>query len=462
MVESVMIRKKVALTLLALQILLLSLNLVGPIPAQAQTVRLNSGWSFTRLWERTDYPVAMNLAQRSWYWGPAPFAVLREKYAQTPGEAGRTVYYWDKSRMEITNPASDPQSKWHVSNGLLVREMVTGRVQIGDSQFEDRQRADVPVSGDGPATNALSPTYSSFRNLLTPALRQDAPVTATLDRAGSVGNDAALANRYPETAASFYEPGSGHNVPGVFWQFLNLSGPITVDQRLVNDRLEDWLFSFGLPLTEAYWTRSIIGGQEKRVLVQLFERRVLTYTPDNPPGYRVEMGNVGRHYYAWRYGKANLLPAPAAAFTQPALYLSIPTIGLNAGIEYVAKTADGAMATPLNPLSVGWYRLGAHVGEKGNAVLAGHLDWRSIGPAVFYNLDKLKPGDMVYVTTTLGYRHAFRVTEIVSYPLNDYPAQRIFGESDQSNLNLITCNGSFNPASASYNRRLIVYTRLVE
>ena len=45
-----------------------------------------------------------------------------------------------------------------------------------------------------------------------------------------------------------------------------------------------------------------VGGVERDVLLQCFERRCLTYTPSNPDGWKVEMGNVGRHYYAWRYG----------------------------------------------------------------------------------------------------------------------------------------------------------------
>jgi dipeptidyl aminopeptidase/acylaminoacyl peptidase len=57
----------------------------------------------------------------------------------------------------------------------------------------------------------------------------------------------------------------------------------------------------GLPITDAYWTRAKIGPDERDVLVQLYERRVLTYVPDNPAGYKVEMGNVGQHYFQWRY-----------------------------------------------------------------------------------------------------------------------------------------------------------------
>ena len=60
--------------------------------------------------------------------------------------------------------------------------------------------------------------------------------------------------------------------------------------------------AFGHPISEPYWARTKIGGAEQWVLLQLFERRTLTYTPANSPAWQVEMGNVGQHYYTWRYG----------------------------------------------------------------------------------------------------------------------------------------------------------------
>jgi hypothetical protein len=60
---------------------------------------------------------------------------------------------------------------------------------------------------------------------------------------------------------------------------------------------------FGLPVTGAYWVKAKVGGVERPILFQVFERRVLTYNPANEPAFRVEMGNVGQHYYQWRYGK---------------------------------------------------------------------------------------------------------------------------------------------------------------
>ncbi|MEI6047208.1 MAG: hypothetical protein WCS37_22930, partial [Chloroflexota bacterium] len=293
-------QKQISLSLGLLQGLILFLALFGTAPEVKAAS--TSGWPFLQVWERTDYPVAIGAVQRSWYWGPATFALLDEEY--TNSTAGlRQVSYYDKSRMEISNPAADRNSKWYVTNGLLVKELVTGQLQTGDNEFQAKLPAEIPVSGDGSGENPLSPTYATFGSLTGATAPQYTPVTSWLNRKGKVDNDPTLATRYPETAPTYYDTQLKHNIPRVLWQFLNLQGPVTLDRKLVNAKIEDWLFSFGLPITEAYWTRSIVAGVEKEVLVQLFERRVLTYTPSNAVAFQVEMGNVGRHYYDWRYSK---------------------------------------------------------------------------------------------------------------------------------------------------------------
>jgi hypothetical protein len=89
----------------------------------------------------------------------------------------------------------------------------------------------------------------------------------------------------------------------VFADFFTQRGVISTNQGdIIGPVMRDWVYVVGLPLSEPYWVRARIGGVERDVLVQVFERRVLTYTPDNPPEWRVEMGNVGRHYLHWRYG----------------------------------------------------------------------------------------------------------------------------------------------------------------
>jgi hypothetical protein len=65
--------------------------------------------------------------------------------------------------------------------------------------------------------------------------------------------------------------------------------------------LVEWATTIGLPVAEPYWAQVPVGGQVKWVLMQPFERRVMTYTPDNAAEFRVEMGNIGQHYRAWRH-----------------------------------------------------------------------------------------------------------------------------------------------------------------
>jgi hypothetical protein len=86
-----------------------------------------------------------------------------------------------------------------------------------------------------------------------------------------------------------YEGNLGHNLPSVFADYFRTM-PL------------DWVFVLGYPITEPYWTTVKVGGVPKDVLIQVFERRALTYTPSNSPAFRVEMGNVGQHYFRWRYG----------------------------------------------------------------------------------------------------------------------------------------------------------------
>jgi hypothetical protein len=108
--------------------------------------------------------------------------------------------------------------------------------------------------------------------------------TVSLD--GSVGVNERLADF---AVYGSYFPSMGHNIAAVFETYLQ-SLPV------------NWWEAAGLPITEPYWMRVKVSGEDRWVLVQAFERRLLTFTPSNAPDWQVEMGNVGRHYYTWRYG----------------------------------------------------------------------------------------------------------------------------------------------------------------
>jgi hypothetical protein len=271
--------------------------------------------AFRALWERTDGPVAGNRVQRTFLWGAAPLAAgMTERYAESP-TGTRLVQYFDKSRMEITNPTADPSSPSYVTNGLLVIELMTGRIQIGSdpTQFEQRDPATINAVGDSDDPNA--PTYATLARLRDlPARAVGAPVKEAVDRSGAVSaggpDGVAVAVQVPETR---------HAVASVFWAFMNSAGPVGdgAGGTTTGPLFATPFYATGFPVTEAYWTTVRVAGTPRQVLMQAFERRVLTYTPGNPTGYEVEAGNVGAHYYQWRYQPQPMTTVDPAILVNP-------------------------------------------------------------------------------------------------------------------------------------------------
>jgi hypothetical protein len=95
----------------------------------------------------------------------------------------------------------------------------------------------------------------------------------------------------------------------------------------------------------------------------------------------------------------------------------------------------------------------------GPAVIAGHVDSRT-GPAVFYRLRALRPGQAVLVERADGTRLRFVVTDTRSYPKAGFPTAAVFGPVPGAALRLITCAGNFDRARGSYLDNLVVSARL--
>lgn len=267
---------------------------------------------FERTWARTDKPVADLEVSRTWMWGPEPFTGgIVEPYEEA-SSGKRIVQYFDKSRMEITSdPTVEPDSPWYVTNGLLATELITGRVQVGDNEFWEWEPAQIPVAGDPLDEDA--PTYATFRRLLYATPAEDGEtLRVRVDRMGRLYDDPSLAD-YGVTAARHVQvDGIDHQVASPFWAFMNARGTIYDDGLPRSDDLfEDPFYATGYPITEAYWTEVELDGVPTEVLVQCFERRCLTYTPTNAPGWEVEAGNIGQHYFRWRYSDNEPMPAPA-------------------------------------------------------------------------------------------------------------------------------------------------------
>lgn len=138
--------------------------------------------------------------------------------------------------------------------------------------------------------------------------------------------------------------------------------------------------------------------------------------------------------------------------------LSAPLLGINADIQEVGLASGGEMGAPDNYKSAGWFNLGARPGEKGNAVIAGHLDTNLGKGGVFWSLNKIKPGDYIYVTDEYGKKMRFRAVRSEIYDAKNAPMEEIFGSSDKARLNLITCGGAWDWGKKSYDKRLVVFT----
>ncbi|WP_254909648.1 class F sortase [Micromonospora sp. NBS 11-29] len=140
----------------------------------------------------------------------------------------------------------------------------------------------------------------------------------------------------------------------------------------------------------------------------------------------------------------------------------VPRIGVDAGIVPVATDDDGALEVPPleHPEIAGWYRPGPAPGQAGNAVLVGHVDSPQ-GPAVFFDLGRLRTGDTVRVVRADGRTTAFTVDGVGTYPKSRFPTERVYGGGAAARLRLITCGGRFNPRTGSYPDNIVVFATAV-
>ena len=143
--------------------------------------------------------------------------------------------------------------------------------------------------------------------------------------------------------------------------------------------------------------------------------------------------------------------------------VSAPSVGLAADLMTlggpVGPAGRGGLSLPVPPLATaasdaGWYNFTAVPGAAGNAVIVGHVD-TYIGPAVFYRLYRLRPGDSVYVDAG-GTRRRFDVTSVREMPKPSFPVNEVFGSTKRHMLWLITCGGAFDYETRHYLDNIIV------
>ncbi len=242
------------------------------------------------------------------FWGPAyaPAAgVTTEPYVEGSfnGQAGvRLVQYFDKARMELTNPATGT-----VTNGLLTVELKSGQLQLGDNSFQGLQPAQIGIAGD---PGSPGPTYATL-GILPEREAQRNDAVSLVYNLSTNGFTSGTPSTDPQAAFTTYlgDPNGrfGQNVPKAFADFL---------QRIPGG----YLSSMGYPISPAFQATITLNGQaDVPVIIQAFQRKVLTYTPSNQPAFQVEFGNIGQHYYTWRTAQGNLPAATTSATSTPTM-----------------------------------------------------------------------------------------------------------------------------------------------
>lgn len=319
-----------------------------------------------QIWEMADGPIARNEANRAWTWGPEPISVTTEYYADSPTGA-RTMVYFDKGRLDVLNPERAPTDPWYTAGGLLVSEMLAGQVQLGANTFAERATPEIPVAGDinqgNAVTYAVLARYASAspnqaqpsagvlsaadEGVVEPAV--DKPVTTKLNADGTLALNAASD---PAAVIGEYDPVTRHNIVEPFLDWGRAQPQTT-------------LYLLGHPLSEPYWIETAVGGTPKLMLIQAFERRILTYVPGNDPGWQVESANVGLHYRAWRELSATEDPTLLSLASGEPFGEQIVSEAQANGLDPFMLAAVGRVISGGNPfaMSAGGGRglLGVHV-----------------------------------------------------------------------------------------------------
>ncbi|GIF55132.1 class F sortase [Asanoa iriomotensis] len=145
---------------------------------------------------------------------------------------------------------------------------------------------------------------------------------------------------------------------------------------------------------------------------------------------------------------------PLAALPPPS-EVRIPRVAIRSSLVGLDLDSKGELEAPVDYAKAGWYEQGTLPGEPGPAVIAGHVDSYR-GPAVFYRLRELRPGDTVEVRRGDTWL-PFRVVATGHYPKDKFPTTRVYGATPGSELRLITCGGEFDRSRRSYRDNVVVY-----
>lgn len=151
----------------------------------------------------------------------------------------------------------------------------------------------------------------------------------------------------------------------------------------------------------------------------------------------------------------------AYAEVPPPTRITIPSLGVESSLVELGRSGDGTVEVPARYEQAGWYAEGARPGQRGSAVVLGHVDSRA-GPAVFADVHTLPPGAPIEVARADGTTATFEVERIEQHAKTRFPTADVYYPTLEPGLRLVTCGGDFDRASGHYEDNVIVFARLVE
>ena len=140
--------------------------------------------------------------------------------------------------------------------------------------------------------------------------------------------------------------------------------------------------------------------------------------------------------------------------------IRIPRLEVEASIIPLGLNDDGSIEVPEDPDQAGWWLGGPEPGETGPAVILGHVDSQEEGPAVFFYLQYLDPGDEIHIDRVDGSTITYVVEATERHDKDEFPTDAVYGPTEQPTLRLVTCGGDFDFGVRTYEDNVIVFASL--
>ncbi len=244
----------------------------------------------------------------TYFYGPIVTGAMTMEWNGAPAF---TTQLFEKGRLE-------DDGKGNVTAGLLATSLVSGYDQTGDTTFENLGPAHIGVAGD-PGSTGIA--YADLHDIasLQPGKNEAQPALGKevkdkfVPRKGIVKDAYASKNNQKVPQVVYYSNETKQNVPDVIVAAFDKTPGNEI--KNVGQSAKEMVDNLGYPITPAEWTDVKINGKDATVMVQAFQRRVVTYNPNNPPDNQVEMANSGLHYNDWKnkgIGRQTETRTPAA------------------------------------------------------------------------------------------------------------------------------------------------------